>query len=319
MGVGQDSKKIPPKEQGGKQNKFMLIGLLRMLARLPLSWLQAVGSVLGWISYLVSSAYAGRLRENLAQSRLWRDEQHFGRLLHANVSESGKAITELIAVWFRPLEDATRLAVSIEPLALMEEAERRGRGIIYLTPHLGCPDIAAAVAGLRRPITALYRPPRMKSLQPLIEAGRARGGVSLAPADLSGVRRLFKALKRGEAVGILPDQAPSEGEGAWSDFFGRPAYTMTLVGRLAEATGATVLMAFAERLPNGSGYAIHVATVDEPLGGADGMRNLNAAVEKMIARRPEQYLWAYNRYKVPAGAHAPPTKEQGPGTAGRTP
>jgi KDO2-lipid IV(A) lauroyltransferase len=151
----------------------------------------------------------------------------------------------------------------------------------------------------------------MAALQPLIEAGRGRGGVELAPATLAGVRRLLKALRRGNTVGILPDQAPSEGEGAWADFFGRPAYTMTLVGRLVEATGATVIMAIAERLPHAQGYAIRLARPDGPLDGPEGMRNLNAAVEKMIALRPGQYLWGYNRYKVPSGVAPPPTDGRG--------
>ena len=67
--------------------------------------------------------------------------------------------------------------------------------------------------------------------------GRSRGRVRLAPADLSGVRELMSALKRGEAAGFLPDQVPGEGEGEWAEFFGRPAYTMTLAAKLAERDG----------------------------------------------------------------------------------
>jgi KDO2-lipid IV(A) lauroyltransferase len=289
----------------------MLTGLMRLLAGLPLSWLHASGAALGWIVFRLSSSYAERVRTNLRRSGLWRDEAEYRALLRENMSEAGRAGVELIPVGFRPIPDVLRLVQSAHPLGLIEEAEARGKGIVYLTPHLGCPDIAALWAAQRRPITVLYRPPKMAALQPLIEAGRGRGGVELAPATLSGVRRLLKALRRGNTVGILPDQAPSEGEGAWADFFGRPAYTMTLVGRLVEATGATVIMAIAERLPHAQGYAIRLARPDGPLDGPEGMRNLNAAVEKMIALRPGQYLWGYNRYKVPSGVAPPPTDGRG--------
>ena len=135
-----------------------------------------------------------------------------------------------------------------------------------------------------------------------MRAGRARGQVSLAPANLKGVRLLYKALHRGDAIGILPDQAPGVGEGEWADFFGRPAYTMTLVTRLQESSGAEVIMAFAERLAQGRGYRLHFKAV-----GADPLDTaaLNRAVEAIVRSCPQQYLWGYNRYKAPAGAKEP--------------
>jgi KDO2-lipid IV(A) lauroyltransferase len=292
----------------------MLIGLLRLFAGLPLSWIHAAGSALGWIVYLLSPAYSARLRDNLLQGGLWRNETDFQRILRENVAESGKAATELIAVWFLPRARAARLIVSDTSLALIAEAEARGKGIIYLTPHLGCPDMAAICVARHRPLTVLYRPPKIKMLQPLIEAGRRSERIELAPTNLHGVRLLLKALKRGDSVGILPDQAPSMGEGAWVEFFGRPAYTMTLVGRLVEATGAAVVMTFARRLPRGAGYAFEATEVTESLRGPQGVRALNAAVERMVARAPGQYLWAYNRFKVPAGA--PPPGAAGNAAAG---
>jgi KDO2-lipid IV(A) lauroyltransferase len=304
LGADQDSKK-PSKEQNGKSNKFMLIGLLRQLAKLPLSWIHAVGGALGWVVYFLSDKYAARLRANLLQSGLWRDEKDYQRILRRNIAESGKAGTELIPVWFRPVAPAVRLVVSAEPVALVEAAEQRGRGLIYLTPHLGCFDAAALWAAQRRPITVLYRPPKIRALQPLIEAGRGRGRVQLAPANLGGVRLLLKALKRGEAVGILPDQVPAEGEGIWADFFGRPAYTMTLAGKLAESTGATVLMTAAVRLPGGAGFALHFTEFDGMTSGEGGARDLNAAIERLVKLEPSQYLWSYNRYKVPDGVKPP--------------
>jgi KDO2-lipid IV(A) lauroyltransferase len=185
---------------------------------------------------------------------------------------------------------------------VIEEARASGRGIVFLTPHLGCFEICAIYTAQRVPLTALYRPPRQAWLEPLMIRGRSRGNVKVAPANLKGVRALYKALQRGEAVGLLPDQAPQVGEGTWAEFFGRPAYTMTLVRRLQKQTGAAVIFVFAERLSRGKGYRMHF----EKFSGAElDEREMNRAVEGLVRRCPTQYLWSYNRYKVPAGAAKP--------------
>ena len=284
---------------------------MRLLARAPLSWIHSAGAAIGWIVYILSPSYAARLRENLLQSGVWLAEAEYQRLLHENIAESGKAGAELIPVWFRSASEARKLVVSVQSLSLVEDAERRGKGIIYLTPHLGCFDVAALWLAQRNPITVLYRPPKIQGLQPLIEVGRGRDSVHLAPVSLSGVRRLLKALKRNEAVGILPDQVPGVGEGEWADFFGRPAFTMTLVGRLVEATGAAVIMTAAERLPKGRGYSLDFTLLDSALSGQQGARRLNEAIEQRVRGCPAQYLWSYNRYKAPAGVEAPGMKAEG--------
>jgi KDO2-lipid IV(A) lauroyltransferase len=152
------------------------------------------------------------------------------------------------------------------------------------------------------PLTVLYRPPRQTWLEPLMLAGRRRGQARVGPATLRGVRLLYKALRRGEPIGVLPDQAPQVGEGAWADFFGRPAYTITLVRRLQKQTGAAVVLTFAERLPGAKGYRLHFERYpDVELDEA----RLNRVIEDLVRRCPTQYLWSYNRYKVPRGATAP--------------
>jgi KDO2-lipid IV(A) lauroyltransferase len=133
-------------------------------------------------------------------------------------------------------------------------------------------------------------------------AGRDRPGLRIATPDLSGVRAMLRALKKGEAVGILPDQAPGVGQGEWTDFFGKPAYTMTLVDRLQRASGASVVLAYAERLPGGRGFALHLAAMPEAAAGERPAHRLNRAIEGLVRRCPAQYYWGYNRYKVPAGA-----------------
>jgi KDO2-lipid IV(A) lauroyltransferase len=194
-------------------------------------------------------------------------------------------------------ETAARV-VEVSGWELVEAASRHGKGILYLTPHLGCFEITAQYLSTHAPITVLYRQPRQAWLQALIEAGRARPQLHLAAADLSGVRSLLKALRRGEAVGMLPDQAPKAGEGRWLDFFGKPAYTMTLAARLTES-GAAVIMVWAERLPAGAGYHFRLQEPTQPIRGSieERAQQINHEIEQLVRQCPAQYLWGYNRYK----------------------
>ncbi len=269
----------------------MLQALLRAFSRLPLPLIHGLGSALGRVVFILSPSYAKRLRENLEISRCYSDRKEYERLLGESISQTGKAFIELFPIWFGK---GMEKRVVCEDWGIVERAEAAGKGIIFLTPHLGSFEISALYCAQFMPLTVLYRKPKLAWLEPLMNEGRSH--VSLAPADLSGVRKLLKALKKGEAIGLLPDHAPGEGEGEWAEFFGRPAYTMTLAGRLKDASGAAVIMAFAERLKNG--YKLHL----EEIPGEISPQALNHAIEDLVRTCPSQYLWSYNRYKVPSGA-----------------
>jgi KDO2-lipid IV(A) lauroyltransferase len=279
--------------------------LFRLLSRLPLRWVHALGAVLGWLAYLLSPTYRRTLRANMAQAGV--DEPSLRR---AAIAHAGRQGIEGAWLWKRPPADIVRYVQEAVPgslEALLEES----RPLLLLTPHLGSFEASAQYYATQplargRPMTVLYRPPRKAQLRQII-GERARPGLLLAPADMSGVRLLMRALRNGQTAGILPDQVPSRGEGTWASFFGRPAYTMTLPARLAAATGARVVFALCERLPAGRGYLLRLTPFEAPLtGDADlDTQQLNGALEALIRRCPAQYLWGYNRYKAPAGVDAP--------------
>lgn len=281
-----------------------MVILFDLLAHLPLSVLHRLGTLFGWVVYWSSGRYATRLRENLRNAGLERSGAEFRKLLRANVSEAGKGVLELPWVWRRPLEKVLTGVKEYHGWEHIEAAVTQGKGVIALTPHLGCFEIIGLFIAARMPITAMYRPPRWAFLDKLMHDGRVRGQTKLAPTDVGGVRQLIKTLKQGGVIGVLPDQVPGNGEGEWAPFFGRPAYTMTLIGRLMQSTGAAVVMCSSERLPHGEGYALYFAPlVIDP--GSSIPAQINAALEKTIRACPEQYLWSYNRYKVPRGALPP--------------
>lgn len=278
-----------------------MVFIFRILSRLPLRAVHALGALLGRLIYLLSPTYRRHVRGNLAQAGI------DPALRGAVAAESGKQMLELARIWLRPLEEANAQVVEVVGRDCLDAALAEGRGVLFLTPHLGCFEITAQYLSSFGDITVLYRPPKSAAAQELILTGRKRARLHLAPADLSGVRALIKALKKGQMVGMLPDQAPKTGEGVWLDFFGRPAYTMTLAARLSE-TGATTLLTWGERLPQGRGYRIHFQPLTPPLSGTTQERaqQINHAVEALVRQCPAQYLWGYNRYKRPRGAEAPP-------------
>lgn len=277
-----------------------------ILSRMPLSLLHRMGVAAGWVIYSISGKYAFRLRENLQSAYKGHDKAELQKILNTNVGEVGKGAAELPWVWGRPFEEVIASVKSCEGWELIESARRQGKGVIMLTPHMGCFEVISLYVSSRMPMTSMYRTPKLVWLDKVMRAGRERGQMKLAQADIGGVRALLKALKRGEVIGILPDQVPGNGEGEWTPFFGRPAYTMTLVGRLAKASGAPVLLSYSERLPHGAGYIIRITPLEAASGAPDPMQ-LNAALEKVIRSCPDQYLWSYNRYKTPAGALPPDT------------
>ena len=277
--------------------------LLGLFARLPLWVVHVLGIFAGWGVYLASPRYARRLRENLHLSKVVSDSSSNRRLLFQAIAEAGKSVLELFIVWFRPYPDVLKLVRNVEGWEHVQAARASGKGVMLLTPHIGCFEMGGLYCGAQFPFTELYRPPKLAQLEPLMRAGRVRGQVSLASADYAGVKKLLAALKRGQAIGVLPDQVPSQGDGVWADFFGRPAYTMTLIARLQQKTGASIIFFYAERLSWGRGFVIRylppIAALSE--NPEQAARQINAAVEEIVRACPAQYLWSYNRYKSVRG------------------
>ena len=293
---------------------IVLTAFVRLLSFLPLGLLQWVGGVAGRIVIRIAPAVRRQIVENLRQAGYPTDD---GALVRRVAAQSGKGALELAHVWMRPQAEvlARTRATGWD---VVEAARREGRGIVFLTPHLGCFEVTAQFYANNQAygpdsgaaLTVLYRRPRKPWLAPLVEGSRARGNLALAPADNVGVRLLVRALKRNEAIGVLPDQVPSRGEGVWANFFGRPAYTMVLPARLRQVTDAALLLAHGERLADGEGWVVHFSRIDPPTSDdpAVAAAEINAALEALIRTNPDQYLWGYNRYKKPAGAEPPPVE-----------
>ncbi len=271
--------------------------LFRCLSVLPLWLLHGLGACVGWLAYLGSGVYRRRFQANAQQAGF------SPRQVRAAIAHAGRMASELPRLWM-----GTAPALQWIGTPLVDAHYAACKGVLFLTPHLGCFEVTAQGLAQRYgqqygDLTVLYRPARKAWMERVIASSRNRPGLVAVPTTLAGVKQMIKALKAGRAVGLLPDQVPPEGLGIWSPFFGRDAYTMTLSARLAQQTGAAVLLVWGERLAWGRGYRLHFSALDAPLSMdvSQAVLQINQAMERVVRQCPAQYLWGYARYKQPAG------------------
>ncbi len=281
----------------------LVYALLRVLALLPLRVLQGIGAAVGWVLWKTGAGAAATTRVNVSVTRPQLDADAQDALTGEALRATGRSLTELVRVWGGGARRALKLVREVRGEEHFQAALASGRGLIIAAPHLGCWELLNYWLCSRTSMAILYRPPRMAALEGLLRKVRGDLAPEQVRAEGAGVRTLFKRLAAGGTVGILPDQKPRQGEGRFAPFFGRRALTMVLLPRLAARTGATVLFAFAERLPHGGGYRIHLLPAPDGLADADPDRAcaaLNRGVEQCVERAFAQYQWGYKRFSPPA-------------------
>lgn len=271
--------------------------LCALLNRLPLKWIHRIGAGLGPLFYMIASKQHRILVANLRQSQLFPSELALKKAVRQNQQEMGKFILESLAIWSRSQAQVLQWVRHVYGKDCLDEAIAHGKGILFLTPHIGCFEITSIYYASRQPITVLNRDSRKPWMRELMQAGRQKGAVTLAPANLKGVRQMLKALYANQAVGILPDQIASKGQGEWAAFFGKPMYTMTLVSQLLSRVDTRVIVVVADRLADGAGYDLHLQAVNPE--AVSSPEKLNRVLETLVTQFPLQYMWSYDRYKQP--------------------
>jgi KDO2-lipid IV(A) lauroyltransferase len=280
-------------------NKTAMLAFLGLIARLPLPVLHAVGAALGLLA-LLRGRHRRLIGENLRHAGLYSP-----LMVVRSGMQLGKMLLELPAIWLRPLAEVTAWVHEVRGWEHVDAALARGKGLIFVGPHLGCWELAGLYPASRIPIIALYRRPRQDWFHELMQRGRGRTAGRAVEPNLSGVRAMLKALKQNEAAWILIDQHATEGDGIWTPFFGRWAYMTTLAYRLHEKTHAPLLMFHCERLPWGRGYRLNFDPLPElPDDPAAASRIVNRIMEERVRLQPEQYLWSYRLHRV--GDEPPP-------------
>jgi KDO2-lipid IV(A) lauroyltransferase len=296
-----------------RADMYLLYLLLRLLALLPLRVLHGIGGGLGHLLLWRRGRMVRNTAVNLRIARPWLDDAAQSVLLRDVLVESGKSASEIVKVWGAGAVRALELVHEVRGVALLDAALAAGKGVIIAAPHLGCWELLNYWLCRRTPMAILYRPPRIAAIEGLLRKVRGVLAPEQVRADGAGVRTLYKRLAAGGTVGILPDQKPRAGEGEFAPFFGRDALTMVLLPRLAARTGATVLFAFAERLPHGAGYRIHLLPAPPAIAAADpgtACAALNQGVQDCVELAFAQYQWQYKRFSAD-GLVSPYDRENG--------
>jgi len=292
---------------------------LRGVALLPFPIIYRVAGVLGRIAARLPLRPVRFATITIRTSFPGLSTRERAALLRRSTAESARTVCELGALWTWSRNHVLGLVREVRGEHHLQAALAHGRGVILAGPHLGAWELIGLYCSSRSSITALYKRPAVTTLERFYRRGRTRFGARLAPGTPGGIRTLVRALSDGHIVGIMPDQDPRRGAGVFVPFFGVLANTTTLVSRLAQRSGAPVVLAFAERLPAGAGFRLHFSPASPAVYDADLLASasaLNLDIERLVRDCPEQYLWSYKRFRVrPPGeanpyrpiAHAEPT------------
>ncbi len=280
----------------------LLYAFASLIGRLPWSWSRALGDGIAWLWRRGGGRehrVAGRNLE-LAYPDLPAAER--ATLQRAILRTTARQALETLRLWTRPHAENLRMIRETEGVALFDAAIAAGKGVIVAAPHYGNWELLNQWLAAHTELAILYRPPDSALGEAFLRRVRADDAarVTQIRAEASGIRQLFKRLRDGGVVGILPDQQPKKGDGEFAEFFGKPAYTMTLLPRLAERSGATVLFAYCERIGD-LAFALRIEPAPAEIASADTMiatAALNAAVERIARRDPAQYQWTYKRYTL---------------------
>ena len=286
-----------------------LFNAARLLGQLPWPWLYRLGDGIAalWRWRDVRESRVARRNLELALPALAAAERD---ALHRRILRTtARQALETLKLWTRP--PATNLALlrEMHGAGHYRAALAAGRGVIVAAPHFGNWELLNQWLASCGPVAVVYRPPESAVGDEFLQLVRGVENVRQVRAEGPAVRQLWKVLKEGGAVGILPDQQPKAGDGEFAPFCGVQALTMTLLSRLAERTGAPLLLAWCERIGDGPGFALHVEPAPAAMADADprvAVASLNREVERIACRDLAQYQWTYKRYTLrPSGSGQP--------------
>jgi KDO2-lipid IV(A) lauroyltransferase len=278
----------------------LIISMIALIGRLSLQRVQGLGAWIGRCIWRLNLELAQVTRKNLnlCYPELTKEERE--HWVKASLEETGKMALEMCTVWEWPINKTMGLITEVRGQEYIDRALAENKGVVLLAPHLGNWELIGLYMSSQFSMAALYRPPRMKHLEEYMIKVRSQVGSELVPTDKRGVLRLFKILKSGGIVGILPDQEPSFSGGLFVPFFGVQGNTMKLVSKLVGKTQPVVLCTWAERLPDAKGFIIHVTEADPKIYSNDletSVAALNRSVESCVRTMPLQYQWEYKRFR----------------------
>ena len=259
--------------------------ILRFFSFLPMPVAHIIGAGIGFVLAVLPNKLRRISLINIGlcypdKSHSWRR-----RLMRSSMMETGKAFAEFGPLWFWKKERIEKLITEVYDQDVVDAALAEGNGMLIATPHMGSWELSSLYGCTRFPMTILFKPSRIAEIDPIIRNARERFGAKMAPIDASGIKAIVSALAKGETVGMLPDQEPKQGNGAFAPLFGVPAYTPVILSKLGRRKRVPVVFAMMERLPLGGGFSLHYMRASDDIYDTDSSvaaRAINQCVERCI-------------------------------------
>ena len=278
-----------------------LRAILRFFSFMPMPVAHVIGAGIGFLLVFIPNKPRRISLINIALCYPDKSHSWHHKLMRRSMVETGKAFAEFGPLWFWKKERIEKLITEVYDEDVVDTALAEGNGMLIATPHMGSWELSSLYGCSRFPMTILYKPSRIPEIDPLILDARERFGAKMVPIDVSGIKAVVSALAKGETMGMLPDQEPKQGNGAFAPLFGVPAYTPTILSKLGSRKRVPVVFAMMERLPLGQGFSLHYMRASDDMYHSDpavAARAINQCVEKCINIAPQQYMWNYKRFKT---------------------
>ncbi len=285
---------------------FLIISLLKLTNWLPDRLTGFLGGQLGLLAYHLSEKRRRVILTNLKIAFPDKTVDQRKLLAKRASAASGKLLPEFAKAWLGSQAEIERQITCVKHQSLINDASSDNQPVIIVTPHIGNWEFLVQWVQINYPMFGLYSASPIPQLDRLIYKARSQFGCQPFAADNRGVLNLLRKLKQGGLMVILPDQVPQKGAGVHVPFFGQPAYTMTLLHKMVQKTGAKLLFAYCIRNSKDLGFSINIeiADFDDQEKQVEVFNTgLNQQIEGIIKAYPEQYVWDYKRFKAqPDGA-----------------
>lgn len=269
---------------------------------LPLAVLRSMAKMVAWVIQRQTQLKINQtIQTNLKLVYPHLSAQQRSDLNQKIIQNQALSTVESAKSWAMPTAWSIAQIRQVHGFEHLQQALNNPNGTLLIVPHLGTWEMMNAWVAQYTSLTIMYKPVENQALNEFILAGRQRLNATLVPTDASGVKAILKALKQGGCTVILPDHVPDISGGEIVPFFGIPTISSTLASKLASKTRCSVVGLSCIRRENHDGFDIYCDILDdENLYQRDNVQAtmaLNQAMQQMIERFSEHYMWNYKRFK----------------------
>lgn len=271
---------------------------LKLFSVFPLGIQYRIADIAGLIISVIPNRTAKLINQNIRLCFADQGKKAQKNLCRMTIKHTCYSALELAAVWCWPTQ---KILARITSTNVCDSFAKSKKGRIIIAPHLGSWELLNLWLASQSDILCLYKPQANSSVDQFMLKARSRNGAKMLPIDSSGLRQLSRGLKQGKTAMILPDQRPKKGKArGMAKFFGQQAPTTLLIHNLCSRIDCDVFLATMFRERSTDSFSAHIEALENDRLASNQQQSLdymNAEIEKLIRRSPEQYQWGYSRFQ----------------------